>query len=67
MKTSKHRGQSSVGMTAMPVRPPFRYCSQAVAYVSITPFVGVINRSAGDQRWFDWREGTPKMRHFFSI
>jgi hypothetical protein len=29
-------------MTAMSVRPPFRYCSQAVAYVSITPFVGVI-------------------------
>jgi hypothetical protein len=28
-------------MTAMPVRPPFRYCSEAVAYVSITPFVGV--------------------------
>jgi hypothetical protein len=33
-----------VGMTAMPVRLPFRYCSQAVAYVSITPFVGVIGQ-----------------------
>jgi hypothetical protein len=33
-----------VGMTAMPVRPPFRYCSQAVAYVSITPFVGEIGQ-----------------------
>jgi hypothetical protein len=31
-------------MTAMPVRPPFRYCSQTVAYVSITPFVGVIGQ-----------------------
>jgi hypothetical protein len=33
-----------VGMTAMPVRPPFRYCSQAVAYAYITPFVGVIGQ-----------------------
>jgi hypothetical protein len=31
-------------MTVMPVRPPFRYCSQAVAYVSITPFIGVIGQ-----------------------
>jgi hypothetical protein len=31
-------------MTAMPVRPPFRCCSQAVAYVSITPFVGEIGQ-----------------------
>jgi hypothetical protein len=44
MEMSKHRGQSSAGMTAMSVRPPFRYCSQAVAYVSITAFVGVIGQ-----------------------
>jgi hypothetical protein len=31
-------------MTAISVRPPFRYCSQAVAYVSITLFVGVIGQ-----------------------
>jgi hypothetical protein len=31
-------------MTAIPVRLPFRYCSQAVAYVSITPFVGEIGQ-----------------------
>jgi hypothetical protein len=31
-------------MTPMPVRPPFRYCSQAVAYISITSFVGVIGQ-----------------------
>jgi hypothetical protein len=31
-------------MITMPVRPPFRYCSQAVAYVSITPFVGEIGQ-----------------------
>jgi hypothetical protein len=35
---------SRTSVTAMPVRPPFRYCSQAMAYVSITPFVGVIGQ-----------------------
>jgi hypothetical protein len=44
METSEQRGQSSIGMTAMSVRPPIRYCGQAVAYVSITPFVGVIDQ-----------------------
>jgi hypothetical protein len=57
---SKQRGQSSVGMTAMSIRPPFRYCSQAVAYVSITPFLEVIGqqvtrdgliREKGHKRW----------------
>jgi hypothetical protein len=47
-------------MTAMSVRPPFGYYSQAVAYISITPFVGVIGqqvtrvgliREKGHQRW----------------
>jgi hypothetical protein len=31
-------------MAAMPVRPPFRYCRQAVAYVSITPSIGEIGQ-----------------------
>jgi hypothetical protein len=60
-------------MTAIPVRPPFRYCSQAVAYVSIIPFVGVIGqemtrdgliREKGHQEmkqaFSPWRSGSLK-------
>jgi hypothetical protein len=43
----------------MPVRPPFRYSSQAVAYVSITPFVGAIGQEMTRGHWTK-RRGTER-------
>jgi hypothetical protein len=53
-------------MTAMPVRPPFRYCSQAVAYVSITPFVGVIGQEVTRDGLIR-EKGHQEMRRAFSL
>jgi hypothetical protein len=53
-------------MTAMPVRPPFRYCSQAVAYVSITPFIGVIGQEVTRDGLIR-EKGHQEMRRAFSL
>jgi hypothetical protein len=53
-------------MTAMPVRPLFRYCSQAVAYVSITPFLGVIGQEVTRDGLIR-EKGHQEMRRAFSL
>jgi hypothetical protein len=53
-------------MTAMSVRPPFRYSSQVVAYVSITPSIGVIGKEMTRDGSIK-EKGHQEMRRAFSL